>query len=749
MSEQNPQIKVARNLIQIREYDLARDLLRKSKDPAAQELTARLGNRRTPKDTGAAGADQAKVALRLEKIGEAELAKALLRDKTAPEAVQTYQKLLKRYPDRRGFPVTILAVVVLIVIVAAVGVVLLMNNRDDIGSNSGDTVAEEVALSQQELDAASTGAAIVDAVLETPLATQAPATASPDLTMTFLAEPAIAGDNLLIRGGREGFIFLSSGLILPEIDSSDPLVLYNQDGQPVKELISEPLAGDFDLELSDGRLLFSNQGTLTLWSPEGDYLTTLEGHTALITKVVELSDGRLLSTSLDETARLWQSDGTPIQTLEGHSDDVWGALELRDGRLLTWSQDKTLRLWTSDGDPLQVLEGHTERVWGALELRDGRLVSWDQNANTNLWTTEGDLIQTLEGQAGGVTELDDGRLLGSGVTQGFIIWSADGTRINQMEEEIGILMGTVELRDGRFLSWDSNSLIRLWTSDGLPLLVLQGHDSGSINGVLELANGRLLTWGSDKTLRVWSSDMTPLHILEGHDSSIVGAVQFEDGRILSWDLNGDLRQWPSDMIAQLPTFNLQPTQSSGLDQTRTAIAIENQAALGQLTETAIARANAPTPTFPVDLSGAMPLPVQATGAFVTVNLPEGWQSIAVQDLALIAVDPTTDLAAFMQEGVSTPTTVSLALSRVNLGSQNAESMAAQGYEVSEPMTFEFGGKYFSGFFATGATEDRITFTIGSEEIGSLYGIFITPPGQLDNWEATFFAILASITIVES
>ena len=112
-------------------------------------------------------------------------------------------------------------------------------------------------------------------------------------------------------------------------------------------------------------------------------IRVLKGHNRPVTGALELSDGRLLSWSLDETLRLWNREGSPADhpVLEGHNDGVQGALELSDGRLLSWSWDKTLRLWNREGSPAEhpVLEGHNRAVVGALELSDGRLLSWSAN----------------------------------------------------------------------------------------------------------------------------------------------------------------------------------------------------------------------------------------------------------------------------------------------------------------------------------------------------------------------------------
>jgi hypothetical protein len=45
----------------------------------------------------------------------------------------------------------------------------------------------------------------------------------------------------------------------------------------------------------------------------------------------------------------------PVWSGAGHTDSVIGAFELSDGRLLSWSKDNSLRLWSSRGEPQRVL----------------------------------------------------------------------------------------------------------------------------------------------------------------------------------------------------------------------------------------------------------------------------------------------------------------------------------------------------------------------------------------------------------
>src|SRR5439155_929612 len=94
-------------------------------------------------------------------------------------------------------------------------------------------------------------------------------------------------------------------------------------------------------------------------------------------------------------------------------------------------------------------------------------------------------------------------------------------------------------------SWShQGGTLRLWSSQGTELAVLQGHEH-EVNGVQVLTDGRLLSWSRDSTLRVWTGQGTELAVLQGHEGGVNGAQELADGRLLSWSAEGRRRLWTS------------------------------------------------------------------------------------------------------------------------------------------------------------------------------------------------------------
>jgi cytochrome c len=127
--------------------------------------------------------------------------------------------------------------------------------------------------------------------------------------------------------------------------------------------------------------------------------------------------------------------------------------------------------------------------------------------------------------------------------------------------------------------------MRLWTTDGAPLAVLEGHGTwvnfalrsmmavsspetimalcgrgpakgkpwpfsrghaDPIRGVKELTDDRILFWCLGGVLRLWSTGVPRLLSWRGMRAGSMARGSLRDGRILSWGEDSTLRLWSND-----------------------------------------------------------------------------------------------------------------------------------------------------------------------------------------------------------
>jgi WD40 repeat protein len=130
-----------------------------------------------------------------------------------------------------------------------------------------------------------------------------------------------------------------------------------------------------------------------------------------VLKAIFSPDGeKILTGSLDKTAKLWITNGQLVKSFQGHKFAVDSiAFAPNSKKVLTSSQDKSANLWDIDGQLLQTFSWQSElsyvRSEGYLILRDKIAFAPDGNSiliaigeSANLWSLDARLLERLQWQ---------------------------------------------------------------------------------------------------------------------------------------------------------------------------------------------------------------------------------------------------------------------------------------------------------------------------------------------------------------
>lgn len=137
---------------------------------------------------------------------------------------------------------------------------------------------------------------------------------------------------------------------------------------------------------------------------------TLRGHTAALTAAAFSPDGkRVLTASVDGTARLWNAGGDGAATvLSGHQDAVTFAAQSPDGqRVLTTSEDGTARIWEASGEHRQLdITGAGHILCGAWSPDGKRVATGGQDGLLRVHSIDGSAAPlVLKGHEGPIRDL--------------------------------------------------------------------------------------------------------------------------------------------------------------------------------------------------------------------------------------------------------------------------------------------------------------------------------------------------------
>ena len=205
----------------------------------------------------------------------------------------------------------------------------------------------------------------------------------------------------LVSSNTYSYLFgqLSNGLLVAGYRDNKTFLIWDLNvlnGEPLKYVIKAnedlgclTILKNDDLVIGQYSPIIQKIDIIIRDSKSGSIKHTLVGHTAGVTKIIELSNGNLISSAYDATVRIWNHtfSSSPLRTIS-HSALVTSFVILKNGNLASSLYDGRIEIRNFEtGDLIRTLTGHTgiHHVDNMHVLDNGDLVSISLDKTLKVW----------------------------------------------------------------------------------------------------------------------------------------------------------------------------------------------------------------------------------------------------------------------------------------------------------------------------------------------------------------------------
>ena len=119
-------------------------------------------------------------------------------------------------------------------------------------------------------------------------------------------------------------------------------------------------------------------------------IKTINNHSSYVFHLLILKDGRLASSSCDNTINIYKKNTFELQlSIKEHSSNVYFFTQLKDDRIVSCSEDNTMNIIKLINDDKynldQKIQGHSHIVWNVIEIRENELISVSYDKTMKKW----------------------------------------------------------------------------------------------------------------------------------------------------------------------------------------------------------------------------------------------------------------------------------------------------------------------------------------------------------------------------
>jgi WD40 repeat protein len=285
---------------------------------------------------------------------------------------------------------------------------------------------------------------------------------------------------------------------------------------------------------------------------------------------------RILTASMDKTAKLWDAASGKLIASFDHEDVVKHAAFSPDGaRILTACWDGTAKLWDATSGKLIASLADPENesvVYGAFSPDGARILTANVNNTARLWdAASGKLIASFDHLGStwqGTAFLEAGRpvlyfspdsawVLTLGADNSAKLWSAtSGKLLTSFAHQDEVFQAEFSPDGARILTASRDHSAKLWDAASGQLIASFDHPDGLSHAPFSPDGERIVTASADHSAKLWDAASGKLLASFDHQDTVPWAAFSPDGtRILtvSWDKTAKL--WdattPADLARQV------------------------------------------------------------------------------------------------------------------------------------------------------------------------------------------------------